>query len=228
MSWDERQGRVTRPFDEWKVIDRDIRAYLRLASRWSSEAYDRIWEEASREPADEDSPDLPHVFHERVDGVWPRDFEWMLLVGGLKDAVSAFEVYLEKAMEEVLRCHGFALAHHTDERALKWHQLAAFYKQVLGKRLDADQPVKHVRDLRHILTHKRGELRTQEDRNRFSKDPHGWGAEEVSLSLEDTFAHMDVLGRVVRDIDPLVYRASWGRVRPPDLGRYLTKHRTEP
>ena len=41
--WNEEQGRVSRAFDEWKLIDIDQRAFLRLALEFANREYDRLW-----------------------------------------------------------------------------------------------------------------------------------------------------------------------------------------
>ena len=47
--WDERRGSVTQAFDEWKLIDRDQRAFLRLGLEFAEAEYDRRWKEAGEE-----------------------------------------------------------------------------------------------------------------------------------------------------------------------------------
>ena len=126
----------TRAFDDWRIIDRDIRAYLRFGLKIVEGAYEGIWEEAANEPSSGEGPELPDVFHDRVGGIWPDDFRWMFLSGALKDAVTAYEVYLEKAIEEVLCHNGRTLGHSTDERSLSWRRLRKFYDRVLGVSVD--------------------------------------------------------------------------------------------
>lgn len=100
-------------FDEWKATDSEIRTYLELSNKWVQDSYDKVFEDAEREYAhnfdpDTDDPD-GHVglFETRVSGLWPRDFFWMLQSGALRDAVSAFEVYAEKAIIEILKWYRF-------------------------------------------------------------------------------------------------------------------------
>ena len=118
MEWLNNPKACTRAFDEWRLVDRDIRAYLRFGLKIVDHAYDEIWNEAANEPSSGEGPELPDVFHKRVDGIWSHDFQWMFLSGGLKDAVTAYEVYMEKAMEEILQHNGYTLSHLTDERTL--------------------------------------------------------------------------------------------------------------
>src|SRR4051812_46716494 len=104
--WNEQQGRVSRAFDEWKLIDADQRAFLRLGIGFATREYDRLWKEASEEQYYEGGPELPDTFEAKVDGLYQNDFDWMFLAPILRDAVTSFEVYLEKAREEVLRHQG--------------------------------------------------------------------------------------------------------------------------
>ncbi|MDP8930706.1 MAG: hypothetical protein M3O70_19595 [Actinomycetota bacterium] len=225
MSWNEYHGRVTRAFDEWRMTDRDIRGFLRFSLRIANEAYTRIWDEASREPAYDDSPELVDVFHDRIEGIWENDYRWMLLSGGLIGAVTAFDVYLEKAIEEVLRRHGHTATGYTNEKALSWEEATDFYKRALGVRLKGHQDLSDVRDLRHILTHKRGELRTHDQRKRFGKDPDGWIGDNVELTLDSTLDYMDVLARHVERVDKVAYEAAWGSASPATLADYIAAKR---
>ena len=102
MSWCETQGRVSRAFDEWKLIDHDQRTFLRLGLEFASREYDRLWQESGEEPYDEDGPDHLESFENKVGGLHQHDFDWMHLSGVTRDAVTNFEVYLEKAREEIL------------------------------------------------------------------------------------------------------------------------------
>ena len=118
MAWDERAGRVSQAYSDWTLIDHDQRAFLRLGLRFGREVYDRLWDESGDEPGDPDGPDHVDSFNAKIDGLWPHDFEWMHAAGVLRDAVTNFEVYLEKAREEVLQHHGHP--REVPERAPRW------------------------------------------------------------------------------------------------------------
>ncbi len=209
MRWDESGGRVSRAYSEWLLIERDQRAFFRLGLRFAREMYDRLWDEAGSEPGDPEGPDQVDSFEAKVDGLWRHDYEWMHSAGVLRDAVTSFEVYLEKAREEVLRHHG----HHRQvpEAAPRWHTLEQFFKK-LRVEIETDA-VREVRSLRHFLTHQRGELRTEELRRRFSRQSDGIPPIVVELHEEDIIASMDALASAVRAIDPSVYEHSWGGAR---------------
>ena len=80
-------------------------------------------------------------------------------------------------------------------------------------------PVKYVRALRHLLSHQRGELRTEEQRFHYvaEADEEDWlvgdvyVGGDVPLSHDRVLAMMDDLGSVVRACDATVWRHAWGR-----------------
>jgi hypothetical protein len=226
--WDEYHGTVTRAFDEWRGTDLDVRSFLSFGLRASASTYERQWEEAGEQPAWPGGPERPDHFHDRIDGLWPHDFDWMLMAAVLKDGVTAFEVYLEKAMEEMLRAHGGSAPAETNARTPSWEKITVFYKRAVGIHLKGDQVLRDVRDLRHILTHKRGGLRTDEDRERFGKDEDGWIGDHVQLTRAATVEHLDVLAGHVRRVDPLAYAVAWAGHTPDGLLDYIKETRTAP
>lgn len=209
-NWDEKQGRVSRAFDEWKLIERDQRTFLRLGLAFATAEYDRLWELSAEEPYIEDGSDQLESFAEKADGLHQPDFDWMHLSGVGRDAVTNFEVYLEKAREEVLHHHGQPIAIADDSP--KWGALKRFFRQLHV--LIETEDVKRVRDLRHFLSHRRGELRTEELRNKFQETQTdlfpSWA---VELNEERVTESLDALAVAVRSIDPAVYEHTWGRTR---------------
>jgi hypothetical protein len=220
MPWQSNWKACTRAFDEWRLVDKDIRAYLRFGLSVAEEAYDEIWEKAANEPSDGEGPELPDVFHQRVDGIWPHDFQWMFLVGGLKDSVTAYEVYLEKAMEEVLQHNGFTIAQFTDEHSLSWGRLERFYHSALGLSIE-NVDVKRVRNIRHILVHKRGELRTEDQRTAYGSVGDFGLSRDIRLELDETLGLMDILASSVSTVDPIAWESSWGQNPSSQLTDYL-------
>ena len=138
----------------------------------------------------------------------------MHLAGVLRDAVTTFEVYLEKAREEVLAHQGQPIG--VAARTPTWWEFKDFFAQ-LGVTIETAK-VKEVRHLRHFLTHRRGELRTEDLRHEFQATHSDvippW---MVELTKERVLQAMDVLAQAVRQIDPAVYQYSWGRVPIPNL-----------
>jgi hypothetical protein len=130
----------------------------------------------------------------------------MHLAGVIKDAVTNFEVYLEHAADEILSHHGKQFAER--KRSASWDRLVAFYK--LFDVDAAPAAVTDVRTLRHLLTHRRGELRTEEQRQSFGSDEPFMDS-VAHLDPEGVERRMDSLAEVVRLVDPVAYDHSWGR-----------------
>jgi hypothetical protein len=166
-------------------------------------------------PGDPDGPELPDLFNDAVDGLWPSNYEWMLLSSVVKNGVTAFEVYLEKAANEVRRVHGLA-----DLKGkggfLTWGDLRAFYKDHLGLDIDSAE-VKRIRELRHLLTHSRGELRTEADRKAFGDPTEVFPSRQAKLSPDQVVNMLDELGEAARQVDPTAYRFAWTGDRVPSL-----------
>lgn len=203
--WCEKAGRVSRAYSDWLLVETDQRSFLRLGLEFSRKSYARIWKEAGEEPWYDDGPEQLEVFEDRVDGLHEADFEWMHLAGVLREAVTGFEVYLEKAREEVL-CHQ-GRPGEIAERSPHWGILAQFFNR-LGAEVN-DAQVEGIRTLRHFLVHRRGELRTTEQRKRFApKDPQ-W-ALNAELSESQILRDMDILAGSVRSCDSYVYDYTWG------------------
>jgi hypothetical protein len=217
-AWDEEAGRVTRSFSDWYLVDCDQRAFVRKAVEFAKQVYEGVWDELAHQPGDPDGPELPDLFHDAIDGLWPHDFEWMHLSGVVKDAVTNFEVYLERAVDEILRFHGQQF--DPREKSASWDRLVAFYK-LLGVEIASDAVIE-VRQLRHILTHRRGELRTEEQRQLFATSQEPFMQSVAHLEIDVVEARMDVLGNAVRIIDPIAYGHTWGGTESPAI-RALTE-----
>ncbi len=214
MAWDEKRGGVSRAFDEWRPLENDQRAFLRLGLGFATAMYDRLWRESGEEPYIENGPDQLESFEDKVDGLHPRDFAWMHLSGVIRDAVTNFEVYLEKAREEVLLHHGHADV--VQEKSPSWRALTTFFAQ-LGVEVETVD-VRGVRDLRHFLAHRRGELRTEELRQQFG-ETHTDLLPPLAIELneEGAIEVMNILAEAVRSIDPAVYEHTWGVARLDEL-----------
>jgi hypothetical protein len=204
--WSEQAGRVSQSFDDWILIDRDQRAFLALGLEFAAAAYEGIWAEAGEEPGDGDGSEQIDLFEERVEGLHQHDYEWMYCGGVLREAVTNFEVYLEKAREEVLRHQGQPT--RISDRSLSWGAAKKFCKRI-GAEIDGEE-VEAVRDLRHFLTHRRGELRTKALRQKYAAEADGIGPINAELSAAKVITAMDVLGAAVRAVDVQAYAYSWG------------------
>ncbi|MFP1154331.1 hypothetical protein ACK280_19870, partial [Mycobacterium sherrisii] len=197
MSWNESSGVVSHAFDDWKQTDSEIRAYLETARTWVESAYASAEKEADEEFSASFDPDVDDpgwgpvgLYLEKAGGLWPSDFFWMLRSGALRDAVTAYEVYLEKAVEEVLKGRRYEAEGGEILRPVatvsrnhlspSWTTLKQIH-EALGSTVDP-APVEYVRELRHFLSHQRGELRSRELRDRYAHegDPEDWHVGEVA------------------------------------------------
>lgn len=241
MGWKEESGTVTEAFDEWKLVDSSIRAYLNLTDRWIKPQYQKEWKQAEQNcggtfDPDSGEPDNPdELFYRSVDGLYPSDYFWMTHAAALRDAVTAFEVYLEKSLEEVLKRPRWS--HSDDEKTYrlvlvvgKGYQSPSFgvlletYKK-LGIDVSSTE-VSYVRKLRHLLAHQRGELRTDEQRKKFQsdlrKDDNDFGmfaaTNELALESDRVVAMLNDLAGMVRRADAVAWSyVHGGRSLPGDL-----------
>lgn len=211
-------GTVTRAFDEWYFIDKDQRAFLHQTLRWAQERFDAEWQAVMELPAGEDGSDPIDVFYNRVGGLMPHDYEWMTLSAVVRDAVTAYEVYLGTAVDEVLRAHGKRRKQRPD-RTPSRKQLSP-HLELLGLEESTAQ-VQETVALRNILTHQRGMLRREEDRRRYASGENAFGAGVAHLTTENVVKHMDLLAATVHTLDPVLWVYSWGTRRVPDLADRL-------
>ncbi|QIM22379.1 hypothetical protein G7075_16570 [Phycicoccus sp. HDW14] len=202
-------------------------------------AYQQVWEEAEAEFSATFDPDRHDVdghvglFHDKVDGLWPTDYFWKLRSDNLRDAVSAFDVYMEKSLNEVL-AHLVVNNDDGTKSKLKLFRPVSWESPGWGVLVQAHaamgtniQPetVQYVRALRHLLAHQRGELRTQEQRDKFQReaDPSDWMVGEayvggdVPLASARLIEMLDHLGDVVRLADAAVWAAAYGSEVPTAL-----------
>lgn len=232
--WNEHGGTVSEEFDQWKAVDADIRAFLRLTHRWSAKTYDIEWQKAQSEfsekfiPELDDPGDYVDTFHKNVEGLWPDDYSWMVNAAALRDSVTAFEVYMEKSLLAVLRHHRWR-AENEPLKVLQFTKQSSFDSPPWGSivkvyahfGIDANsEEVRYVRSLRHLLTHQRGELRTKEMRSKFAEEfdsetnARSLGpVRDVPLTEERVLEMMDVLASKVRETDP----APWSYIYSHEL-----------
>lgn len=208
-------GAVTRAFDHYHVTQLDIQGFLSLGMRIADQFYRDAWEQASAQPASDDAPDLPDAALRLTDNVWPHDYHWMFLSAVLKDAVTAFEVYVESAASEVLGWHGLAFKVPPLRPSPPWHELTTFYQTYLGADI-CPTDVERIRSLRHILVHQRGDLRTEAQRDMFARTGEEW-AHRIDITAESVYDMLQVLYGHAWDVDEAAFRFSWGHQRVPEL-----------
>lgn len=243
MTWNEDSGTVSRTFDDWKASDRDNRAFLRLSTQWSSEAYQQTWHEAEKSFEERFDPDRHYgdehvgMFHDAVDGLWPNDYAWITEASVVKSAVTAFEVYLEKALEEAVgrtftkdgTTHTVKLATPPRFESPGWKTLVSAHK-VLGTVVETDD-VAWARALRHLLTHQNGELRTEDALARFRDADAERGQDaidrayvggKVRLGVPRVVKILDSLAAVIRTADAPVWALCWSRPGRERWGDVMT------
>lgn len=207
--WDESTGTVSRGFDEWKLTEADIRLFLVLTLELSRSHFDEVWNRIAASPARGNGEEMRELFDREV-GINTVEYEWMALSAALKDAVTAFEVYVETARAEVLRAHGTP---PDLEESLSWKRhLQPFLTKTLGVAIP--QAVVDVICLRQILTHARGDLRTEDDRRKYAS---GITWRFAELTEADVIRSLDELTTFVRNVDREVWAHSWGRQRIESL-----------
>ncbi len=190
---------TTRAFGEWRAIDRDLRVFLDLTSKVMDQRFDALWTEIGERPGDPDGPEMIDIFDQEVQ-IQPIDYHWILGAAVVRDAVTAFEVYLEKVGAEL--GHTWNVAAH---KSPFWDTVVKYFATELG--LDVEPArVKEIRRLRHILAHQRGELRTAELRKKFGAYPDtAWAGHQAELSPEMVTQILDDLGTVARQVDSTVW-----------------------
>jgi hypothetical protein len=194
-------------FSDWHFVEMDQRAFLHLGLQFARPAYERIWQEAGEEPWYDGAPEQIETFEDCIRGLHLKDYEWMLLAAVLREAVTGFEVYLEKAREEVLRHQGAPI--EVPDHSPRWRILVSFFAE-LGALVDGPE-VTRIRDLRHFLTHRRGELRTETQRRAFAPGAGPLDASNAELSEPSVISAMDALAEVVVATDERVDIFTWGR-----------------
>lgn len=188
-------------FSDWHFVETDQRAFLHLGLEFARPAYERIWQDAGEEPWYDGEPEQIDMFDDHVRGLHLNDYEWMLLAAVLREAVTGFEVYLEKAREEVLRHRGTPI--EVPDHSPRWGDIVKFFAE-LDVIVDGSE-VTRIRDLRHFLTHRRGELRTETQRRAFAPGAGPFDASNAELSERSVISAMDALADVVVAIDKRIH-----------------------
>jgi hypothetical protein len=137
----------------------------------------------------------------------------MLLAGGVRDAVTLYEGYLEQAFDEVLLRHGAERVRPTDSPL--WSELRNYYSLV-GIDLATDPGVAKARRLRHLLTHRRGAVETELDKHAFGA-AYPFPIASVQLTHHGVIDVMDGLAKSIDRIDAIVYEYARGSRRIPNL-----------
>lgn len=211
-AWHPGSGLVTRAYDDWHMAEMGLRSFLRLGREFSDEGYESRWERLSKLPGDEDEPDLDELFYDETGGLTSFEFDWLLMNLVVRDAVTLYEVYLETVLHEVVthRVHGTTVGEVTPQ----WRQLTAVFKRAFGVEIDTPH-VKEVVALRHLLTHRRGELRTDALRKQYDTKEHDFPDIAVRLEVDDVLGHLDNLAAAVEQVDRAMFPYAWGHAAIP-------------
>jgi hypothetical protein len=210
---------VTRSYDDWRFGDRELRAFLRVGLELSAEGYEARWNRLSQEPSDGEGPELIDLMEAEVDGLSSLQFDWLLMNIVIRDGVTLYEVFLEKALYEVAELVGVTVV---GERSPSWRQIKGAYAGVF--RVDpAPKAVERVIALRDLLTHRRGELRTKALQERYDTAEYGFPDLSVRLKPNDVVRHLDTLAKSVARIDQVIFPPASGNGLAPDARERLIK-----
>jgi hypothetical protein len=206
--WSPDTGDVTRAFGEWRLSETRLRTFFRLAREFSGPAYQAIWDRLAAEPSDGEGPELIDLFEDEVDALHQNDFDWQLSNLVIRDGVTLYEVYLEKALYETLsfRFHQVEFR----ERSPNWNQLRRVFNEVFGVIVDPSN-VTDVIDLRNLLTHRRGELVTEALRDRYDTEQYDFPDIWVRLEPAALVAHLDTLAAASAEVDEVMWPIAWGK-----------------
>ncbi|MEU6748104.1 hypothetical protein ABZ914_17970 [Spirillospora sp. NPDC046719] len=242
--WDEQVNRVTWQFSDWLSVNRDIETFLRQSLAWSKEAYDAMEEEARNIAASNPRSPSPifgvvgpylNAMETLVQGLWREDYRWMLYAAVVKDMVTNFEIYLEKSLDAAVETRRLVPLRQGSWASPSWRTIVKGHA-LLGNSVETPRVI-HIRQLRHVLTHQRGELRTRESRAQFAypdpSPPNAFGTEdeeslwlhenpiakEVELTAETVQSISEVLGGVVRKVDVRIWQITRQKVEVPEIDR---------
>jgi hypothetical protein len=101
---------------------------------------------------------------------------------------------------------------------LGWRDMKQIFK-TFGVNVETG-PVKRIRKIRHVLTHQRGELRTEQQRRRYALDPKETiPSFVIELSEDRVLAMLDELADAVQRLDAVATRFTWNREHSGRLDR---------
>ena len=193
--WD-RPGLASRAWREWILVFADIERFSNVGLQMIQNGHEQAWDRAAAEPSDGEIWGVGEVYDESVNQLNLIDHEWMHLAACVKDAVTAFEVYLEQLHLEILRVNGLP---PPKGDYVRWGDMKKWFRDQLGLDLE-EAAVKDVRNIRHALTHRRGELRTQDERKRWGNSAP-FGSRSVHLTQIIVAELMEVLAQKVDDVE---------------------------
>ena len=193
-----RDGHVTQAFDEWRLEQGYLLAYMRVGLQLTSEGYDRLWSELGSQPSDGEGPELPDLFDAAVGNLNFWQFEQIHLAAAVRDWATSLG----------------ARRPYPAGRRGSWKDLKMAWKGLAGINLERGG-VRAVRSRRNWLTHQRGQFRTESQRARLDTHEFGWPDLALRLTQASVGRDMDTLAEAAASVDSDAYRLSWGREPAP-------------
>ena len=138
----------------------------------------------------------------------------MTCATALRDAVTIYEIYLLHGLEELLRRHSKDLAERQTTPPM-W-KLREFYISLLDIDPGAGA-VGEVLDVRNVISHRRGSLRSVKRGHQFVNVTRQLADKVAHMDEPATLSYMDLLGGAVRKLDPVLYVYTWGGRRLKSL-----------
>lgn len=198
--WNPKAG-----YDEWRLAESNLRAFYKHGAAFASEGYRHRWDRLANQPSDGEGPDLFNLMDREVEGLLPSNFDRLLGNLCVPDAVTLYEVYLERRW----KIHGRQVGvPHVGVRSPNWPQLEAACR-VVGIEPRPEE-VKVVIAMRDLLTHRRGELSTDAQRERYDTTAYGLPDFWIELPAERVEAVMSALRSVVESADRVAFPFAWG------------------
>ncbi|BCJ65644.1 hypothetical protein [Polymorphospora rubra] len=205
--WEPSKYRCTYAYGQYAIVEQDIRQFMSITEKFVTDGYQRIGESIPAvEAKHPDAPSRTDIFFERAGELWPSDHEWMLCCAVLRDAVSAFEVYVQEAVKEVAEEQGVAYPPKWLKRTPNWGELSDYCREKLAQPDPITSDVQAIIELRNLLTHERGRLRTEEQRTKFRFPLNALPGDRISLSPDEVKKHSEALASAARGFDA----ALWG------------------
>jgi hypothetical protein len=206
-------GTMTIACDNWKWTYDEIRGFLHQTQEWSTERAEAADARTRSMDFSDDGPDWETVFASHYGPLMPNEHEYLLLSAVIRDAVSAYEVYLTQALDEVLNRQ--VCSRKSPDETPRWGELRRYYG-VLG--LDPrPEKVDVLIQLRDILTHRRGELRTEGHRNLFAATTTEapFVLTLADLKEQRVVDFLVMLHETVQALDPVLWAYSWRELSVP-------------
>ena len=200
--WDI-QGWTSHAYRNWLLLHDDIERFAIVGLAMIEDAHERMWSRAESEISS-GIWDVGSRYEVHVALVNSIDQSWMHLSAALKDAVSAYELYLEEAIIEILHVQGVRPLLRP-QRLLPWRALRDWYRTHLDAEVGAGG-VDQVREARHILTHVRGELRTEAQRKQWENRHSPELRRKIALTPESLHEMMETLAARASSVEDKVAR----------------------